>query len=90
MPQDYLARPHTTRPDSRVAEAEWGADPAFGQAAQARVPSFALGDPWRTINTASVPYWTVFAGRPAVVPARRGQCAGRLAAAGLGVERLGS
>lgn len=108
MPADYLARPHTPQPDTRVAEAEWGADPEFGAAVQAWcaahghpcvrlrytgpqaaahsvatvfrswyqdrgeearrlvVPSFALGDPWRTINTASVPYWSFFAVRPAL------------------------
>ncbi|MGO1971746.1 MAG: hypothetical protein ACTH2Q_02200 [Propionibacteriaceae bacterium] len=108
MPDDYLVRPHTPQPDTRVAEAEWGADPHFGAAVQAwctanghpcvrlryagpqapahsvasvfrgwyqergeranrlLVPSFALGDPWRTINTASVPYWTFFAVRPAL------------------------
>jgi hypothetical protein len=30
------------------------------------VPSFVLGDPWRTINTASVPYWTFFSVQPAL------------------------
>ena len=108
LPDDYLERPHTPQPDTRAAEAEWGADPEFGPAVQAwcrahghpclrlrypgpqapahavasvfrewyagrgestgrlLVPSFALGDPWRTINTASVPYWTFFAVQPAL------------------------
>jgi hypothetical protein len=30
------------------------------------VPSFILGDPWRTLNAATVPYWTFFAVQPAV------------------------
>jgi hypothetical protein len=30
------------------------------------VPSFVLGDPWRTINTATVPFWTFFTVRPAL------------------------
>jgi hypothetical protein len=30
------------------------------------VPSFVLGDPWRMAATASVPYWTFFAVRPAL------------------------
>jgi hypothetical protein len=30
------------------------------------VPSFILGDPWQTICTASVPFWTHFAVRPAL------------------------
>lgn len=30
------------------------------------VPSFILGDPWRTLNAAAVPYWTFFAVQPAV------------------------
>jgi hypothetical protein len=30
------------------------------------VPSFVLGDPWRTITTASVPYWTFFSVQPAL------------------------
>ncbi|GAB3922962.1 hypothetical protein GCM10027613_32600 [Microlunatus endophyticus] len=30
------------------------------------IPSFILGDPWRTINRALVPYWTYFAVRDAV------------------------
>jgi hypothetical protein len=30
------------------------------------VPSFVLGDPWRTLQIGAVPYWTFFAVRPAV------------------------
>jgi hypothetical protein len=30
------------------------------------VPSFVLGDPWRTIAAAAVPYWTFFAVQPAL------------------------
>lgn len=30
------------------------------------VPSFVLGDPWRMINTASVPFWTFFSVLPAL------------------------
>ncbi|MGH3916937.1 MAG: hypothetical protein ACRDTC_26535, partial [Pseudonocardiaceae bacterium] len=30
------------------------------------VPSFVVGDPWRTINTAAVPFWTFFAVQPAL------------------------
>jgi hypothetical protein len=30
------------------------------------VPSFVLGDPWRTINAAAVPFWTFFSVRPAL------------------------
>ena len=30
------------------------------------VPSFVLGDPWRTLSTASVPYWTFFSVQPAL------------------------
>lgn len=30
------------------------------------VPSFILGDPWQTISTATVPYWTFFSVRPAL------------------------
>jgi hypothetical protein len=30
------------------------------------VPSFVLGDPWRTVTTAAVPYWTFFAVAPAL------------------------
>ncbi|MDQ4117767.1 MAG: hypothetical protein M3235_12500, partial [Actinomycetota bacterium] len=30
------------------------------------VPSFVLGDPWRTLTTASVPYWTFFSVQPAL------------------------
>lgn len=30
------------------------------------VSSFVLGDPWRMINTASVPYWTFFSVQPAL------------------------
>jgi hypothetical protein len=30
------------------------------------VPSFVLGDPWRTIGAAAVPFWTFFAVRPAL------------------------
>jgi hypothetical protein len=30
------------------------------------VPSFVLGDPWRTVATATVPYWTFFAVQPAL------------------------
>ncbi len=30
------------------------------------VPSFVLGDPWLTINTASVPFWTFFSVQPAL------------------------
>jgi hypothetical protein len=30
------------------------------------VPSFILGDPWRTINAATVPFWTFFAVQPAL------------------------
>ena len=29
-------------------------------------PSFVLGDPWRTISAAAVPYWTFFAVQPAL------------------------
>lgn len=31
-PEDYLARPHTPRPDTWAPEAEWGAQPQFGAA----------------------------------------------------------
>jgi hypothetical protein len=30
------------------------------------VPSFVLGDPWRTINAAAVPFWTMFCVQPAL------------------------
>ena len=30
------------------------------------MPSFVLGDPWRTINAAAVPFWTVFCVQPAL------------------------
>jgi hypothetical protein len=30
------------------------------------VPSFVLGDPWRTVSTATVPYWTFFPVQPAL------------------------
>lgn len=30
------------------------------------VPQFVLGDPWRTLTTASVPYWTFFSVQPAL------------------------
>jgi hypothetical protein len=30
------------------------------------VPQFVVGDPWRTVTTASVPYWTFFSVRPAL------------------------
>jgi hypothetical protein len=30
------------------------------------VPSFVLGDPWRTVATATVPYWTFFPVQPAL------------------------
>lgn len=30
------------------------------------VPSFIVGDPWRTLATASVPYWTFFSVQPAL------------------------
>jgi hypothetical protein len=30
------------------------------------VPSFVLGDPWRTINAGAVPYWTFFSVQPAL------------------------
>lgn len=30
------------------------------------VPSFVLGDPWRTINAATVPFWTMFCVQPAL------------------------
>jgi hypothetical protein len=107
-PEDYLARPHTPRPDDEAPEAEWGAEPGLADAVlewaartghpvvrigftgpqapahavatvmrdwyRARgepadrllVPSFVLGDPWRTINAAAVPYWTFFSVRPAL------------------------
>lgn len=102
QPRDYLARPHTPRPDGEEPEAEWGADPHLGNALadwctahghpllrlsysgpqspahavatvmrdwyrrraepgdRLLVPSFILGDPWRTINAAAVPFWTFF------------------------------
>jgi hypothetical protein len=107
-PEDYLARPHTPRPDDEAAEAEWGADRCLGAAVAAwcaesghplitltytgpqvpadavatvlrtwyrgrgeagdrlLVPSFVLGDPWTTISTATVPYWTFFSVQPAL------------------------
>lgn len=108
LPDDYLQRPHTPRPDTTAPEAEWGADPQFGASVAAWcaahdhplvritfpspqaisgpvantfrdwfagrgedterlvVPSFVVGDPWKMINTASVPYWTFFAVQPAL------------------------
>ncbi|MEN3269828.1 hypothetical protein [Pseudonocardia sp.] len=30
------------------------------------VPSFVLGDPWRTLNAAAVPFWTFFSVQPAL------------------------
>lgn len=36
------------------------------EAARLLVSSFVLVDPWRTITTASVPYWTFFSVRPAL------------------------
>ncbi len=107
-PPAYQARPHTPAADDEAAEAEWGADPAFGAAVQAwcaakghplvhvryggpqapaagvadtlrgwyrrrgedadrlLVPSFVLADPWRTVSTATVPYWTFFSVQPAL------------------------
>lgn len=107
-PDDYLARPHTPRPDGEAPEAEWGDDPNLaasladwcanhghpllrlsypGPQAPAHavatvmrdwyrrrgepgdrllVPSFILGDPWRTITTAAVPFWTFFSVQPAL------------------------
>jgi len=107
-PQGYLDKPHTPAPNDRAPEAEWGADPGFGEAvtnwavAQGHplvrvrfqgpqapahavatvlrawsavrggaqntllVPSFALLDPWRTINAGIVPFWAFFSVRPAV------------------------
>jgi hypothetical protein len=108
QPRDYLRRPHTPQPDDEAAEAEWGADPGFGEslarwcaehghpllrlrytgpqapahavagtfrrwyadrgerADRLVVPSFILGDPWRTVNAAAVPFWTFFSVQPAV------------------------
>ncbi len=34
------------------------------------VPCFVLGDPWLTINTASVPFWTFFSVQPALAALR--------------------
>jgi hypothetical protein len=107
-PQGYLDKPHTPAPNDRAPEAEWGADPGFGEAATSwavaqghplvrvrfqgpqapahavatalrawsavrggaqntlLVPSFALLDPWRTINAGIVPFWAFFSVRPAV------------------------
>ena len=107
-PRGYLDKPNTPAPNDRAPEAEWGADPGFGEAitewAVARghplvrvrfqgpqapahavatvlrawsaerggaqntllVPSFALLDPWRTINAGIVPFWAFFSVRPAV------------------------
>jgi hypothetical protein len=107
-PQGYLHKPHTPAPNDRAPEAEWGADPGFGEAvtswavAQGHplvrvhfqgpqapahavatvlrawsaergaaentllVPSFALLDPWRTINAGIVPFWAFFSVQRAV------------------------
>ncbi len=48
-----------------VAYRQWIADRGEG-ADRLIVPSFVLGDPWRTLNAALVPYWTFFPVRPAV------------------------
>jgi hypothetical protein len=107
-PAGYLRRPYTPRPDEEAPEAEWGADPGFGDAVAAwctahqhplirlrysgpqapahavatvlrawyrdrgepadrlLVPSFVLGDPWRTISAAATPFWTFFPVQPAL------------------------
>lgn len=34
------------------------------------MPSFVLGDPWLTVDTASVPFWTFFSVQPALAALR--------------------
>jgi hypothetical protein len=107
-PEEYLRSEHAPGPDDESAEAEWGAEPAFGSAVAAwcranghplvrlvfhgpqspahavattlrswyrdrgepgdrlLVPSFVIGDPWTTVATGTVPFWTFFSVRPAL------------------------
>ena len=70
-----LPRPASPRP--RVAtDAPWYTE--RGEPAdRLLVPSFVLGDPWRTINAAAMPYWTFFSVQPALRGVREPPRTGR-------------